>query len=169
MNEEVNPVESPSGDNDTPPPPAMRDGWHVAADGLTATLYKDNEAVIIAQDIESLAYRLGITEAQVDSLITKNNQLVNEQISGDDYRLTDFWEKAQELADRAGHCSVYDEIAEALGGPRREREYEVEFTLTQTITVMARDEDSAEEYARDMLCNYSADDLYEYEVRVDQQ
>ena len=82
--------------------------------------------------------------AQIDTLR-------NDQIMGDDYRLTDFWEKAQELADRAGHCSVYDEIAEALGGPAREREYDVTVTYSATWTVSARDEQSAIDYATEAI------------------
>ena len=166
MDNYPNPVESPSGDSDTPPPPAMRDGWHPSADNMTATLYKNNEAVIVAQDMASVAYRLDVNARQIESLNETVSRLSNEQIDGSDYRLATFWEKAQELADEAGHCSVYDEIAEALGGPAREREFEVEFTFTQTITVTARDEEGAEELARDMLSDYNADDMYEYNVTV---
>jgi hypothetical protein len=140
------PPESPSGDSDTPPPTVAPVG-----------------AIV---DHGDCVKRMTELEETISSLRGRIDILSNEQIQGSDSRLSDFWQKAQELADRANHCEVYDDIAEALGGPRREREFEVEFTFTQTITVTARDEESAEEYARDMLCNYTADDLYEYEVRV---
>lgn len=42
-----------------------------------------------------------------------------DQIRGDDPRLSDFWEEAHRVADKAGHCQIFDELCEALGGPRR--------------------------------------------------
>ena len=126
MNEQDNaPLESPSGDSDTPPP--------------TETIH----AVCLA-DISGLQATIAELRARIDTLR-------NEQIMGDDHRLTDFWEKAQELADNAGHCSVYDEIAEALGGPARERDYDVTVTYSATYTVSARDPKSAIDFATEMI------------------
>lgn len=90
-------------------------------------------------------------QVTISELRGEIDRLRNEQIMGDDHRLTDFWEKAQELADRAGHCSVYDEIAEALGGPARERDYDVTVTYTATYTVSARDPESAIDFATEMI------------------
>jgi hypothetical protein len=162
----TNEVPVPSGDTDTPPPPAMRDGWHPSADNLSVTLYKDNEPIILAQDMPSVAYRLDVMGRQIDSLNETVSRLSNEQIMGDDHRLTTFWEKAQELADNAGHCSVYDEIAEALGGPAREREFEIEFTFTYSVTVTARDDEGAVDLARELVEDTSAGDMYEYDYSV---
>lgn len=158
MDYNPSPVESPSGDSDTPPPTVepMTEGWHHSAQGFQR--YYQGNVVQTLSERQFAEYTTGLLE--------EHRKLRVEQIDGSDHRLIDFWEKAQELADNANHCEIFDQIAEALGGPRREREFEVEFTFTQTITVTARDEESAEEYARDMLCNYTADDLYEYDCRV---
>jgi hypothetical protein len=126
MNEQDNaPLESPSGDSDTPPPTA------------------DTHADCVTKMIE--------LEQVISNLRARIHTLSNEQIMGDDHRLIEFWEKAQELADRAGHCSVYDEIAEALGGPAREREYDVTVTYSARYTVTARDEQSAIDYATEAI------------------
>ncbi len=96
------------------------------------------------------------------------NRLRNEQIDGSDPRLASFWEKAQQLADQAGHCQVFDEIAEALGGPRREREYIVSITsyvtvpVSYSMTVMAPDSDVARELAEEAFSDMDASDLEDY-------
>jgi len=73
------------------------------------------------------------------------DRLRHEQISGDDPRLTEFWNKANELASNAGHCGVYDELAEELGGPGRVKTFD--FTMDVTVTVVVsgtgRDVDDA--------------------------
>lgn len=57
--------------------------------------------------------------------------LRTEQISdGGDSRLELFWEKAERIATAADFCSEYDRIAEAMNGPRREREYDVTLHIT---------------------------------------
>ena len=87
---------------------------------------------------------------------------------GDDHRLTDFWAKAQELAERANHCEIFDDMVEALGGPRRRKDFEVSvsFTVTlpvtYTVTVDAIDEDEAIESAEDLVSNMSASDFEDY-------
>lgn len=63
--------------------------------------------------------------------------LSSAQISGDDYRLTDFWETAGELAERAGYCDQYDRLCEELGGVPRSREYTVSHAITVSVSVMA--------------------------------
>lgn len=86
--------------------------------------------------------------AQVASLTDRVRQLQYSQISGDDHRLSDFWTKAQELADEAGHCEVFDNLAAQLDGPRREKEYrvmvDVTITLSVSVSVMATDSEAAE-------------------------
>lgn len=136
MNEQDNaPLESPSGDSDTPPP--------------TETIHADCVTKMADQQVT------------ISELRGEIDRLRYTQIMGDDHRLTDFWEKAQELADRAGHCSVYDEIAEALGGPAREREYDVTVTYSATYTVTARDEESAIDYATELIEDaYTVGDLH---------
>lgn len=140
------------------PTPAVSDGWHESADGLTVSLYKDNEVVIV-QTASQAAYRLNINDSTIERLTARVNTLESEQITGDDYRLADFWAKAQELADEAGHCDVFDQIAEALGGPARVKEYQVtlSFTATWSTTVEARDESDAIEQARESF-RYNADE-----------
>ena len=61
--------------------------------------------------------------------------LRNEQISADDERLTDFWERAHSVADDHGYCEVFDTIVTELGGPQREVELSVEVTMTFTVPI----------------------------------
>lgn len=100
-------------------------------------------------------------------LVAQITELRNEQIKGSDSRLTDFWAKAQELADKHNWCDEFDEIAEALGGPAREREYEVTFTYTGSYVVTARDEHDAIDAARELITDsYTIADLFEDDAEV---
>jgi hypothetical protein len=71
--------------------------------------------------------------ARVATLEAEVNRLRNEQIQGDDYRLREFWERAADLADEAGHCEVYDELATALGGEPRRQSYTVRVTYYMSL------------------------------------
>ena len=138
MNEQDNaPLESPSGDSDTPPP----------------TVNPDHT------DCKDMLYK---SQATIAELRGRIDTLANEQISGDDYRLTDFWEKAQELATKANHCDVFDEMAEALGGPRRRKGYTVTLSITGyiNIDVEAVDAEDAFEIAREMYRNGDCDNSF---------
>ena len=95
--------------------------------------------------------------AQVAILTERVTALRSEQIDGSDQRLANFWSRAQELADRAGHCDVFDDIAEALGGPGREAEFEVTISVSACVTVTARDKESAEESACEIVSNDPSD------------
>jgi hypothetical protein len=147
MNEQDNGTpEVPTGDTDTPPPTetipnGFPDGWHVDGTGFKRIYSANTVQTLDAQEFAKYT----------TSLLESHRKLVHEQIMGDDHRLTEFWEKAQELADNAGHCSVYDEIAEALGGPARERDYDVTVTYSATYTVSARDPESAIDFATEMI------------------
>jgi hypothetical protein len=70
-----------------------------------------------------------------------------------DHRLQPVWEAAHRAANDAGHCEVFDELMDEIGAPRRQRDQEIEITLTfnTTITVSATDEDEA----RDLIGNLS--------------
>lgn len=152
MNEQDNaPLESPSGDSDTPPPTEryLSRGDGLIFDNNTGNTFKGHDLTVV--ELNQLERRAMSFEHELTTALEKIRGLRNEQIMGDDHRLTEFWDKAQELADRAGHCKVYDEIAEALGGPRREREYNVHFTYTYCFTVSARDEESAIDFATEMV------------------
>lgn len=83
--------------------------------------------------------------------------LQSAQISGDDYRLTEFWNEAMALADRHGYCDQYDTLAEALGGPARSKDYEVRHELTVTVNVTAYSSQTAR--SDDDLVDWS--DLYD--------
>lgn len=142
-NENNGTPEVPSGDAETPPPTV---GIH---DNCTAKM------VELQQTIANL-------RAEINTLRT-------EQIDGSDPRLADFWEKAQRFADDGNYCEIFDQIADALGGPRRIREYEVVVSGTVTVpwsitvTVEATDEDEARENAEEKVdYRYSADDLEDY-------
>jgi len=140
MNEQDNaPLESPSGDSDTPPP--MVD---VHADCVTKLADQQVTIAELRGEIDRLRYT---------------------QIMGDDHRLADFWAKAQELAERANHCEIFDDMVEALGGPRRRKNFDVDvsFTVTipvsYTISVDAVDEEEAIESAIDMVAGMDASDF----------
>jgi hypothetical protein len=168
MNEQDNaPLESPPGDSDTPPPTVntdhapngFPDGWHVDGTGFKRIYSANTVQTLDAQEFAKYT----------TSLLNEHRKLVHEQIMGDDHRLTEFWEKAQELADRAGHCSVYDEIAEALGGPARERDYDVTVTYTATWSVSARDAQSAIDYATEAIEDaYTIGDLNVIDTYADE-
>lgn len=78
-----------------------------------------------------------------------------------DERLIPMWEEAGRIADRAGHCSVYDDLVRELGGIPREREYRVSVPVTGDVVVIVRasSEEDAEEIARGMVDADNADDL----------
>lgn len=64
-------------------------------------------------------------------------ELTNAQIQGNDHRLTDFWQRAGELAESAGYCDQYDHLCEQLGGVPRSVDYVVTHEVTVTLTVNA--------------------------------
>ncbi|KDA07167.1 hypothetical protein DC31_00030 [Microbacterium sp. CH12i] len=87
--------------------------------------------------------------AERDAMIAQRDQTLatirHEQITdGGDFRLTTFWERAGRIADAADFCQEYDRIAEAMNGPRRERDYDVTLRLTIDYDVSARGSDGDE-------------------------
>lgn len=94
--------------------------------------------------------------AEAERLAERVRALSNEQIKGGDHRLTDFWAEAQRLADQAGHCEVFDELAEALGGPRRTRSGHLHVSRVVTYTVEV---DDIEDYSEDDLDFDNADSI----------
>lgn len=92
--------------------------------------------------------------AERDAMIAQRDQTIStirhEQITdGGDFRLTTFWERAGRFADVGNFCEEYDRIAEAMNGPRRERDYNVTLRLTIDWDTTARgtDGDDAGQYA----------------------
>ena len=170
MNEQDNaPLETPSGDSDTPPPTEryLSRGDGLIFDNNTGNTFKGHDLTVV--ELNQLERRAMSFEHELTTALEKIRGLRNEQIMGDDHRLTEFWEKAQELADRAGHCSVYDEIAEALGGPARERDYDVTVTYSATYTVSARDPESAIDFATEMIEDaYTIGDLNVIDTYADE-
>lgn len=78
--------------------------------------------------------------------------LRTEQITdGSDYRLETFWERAGRIADNADFCQEYDRMAEAMNGPRRERDFDVTLRITVEWTTSRRavDGDTAGEFVLD--------------------
>lgn len=117
------------------------------------------------EELNRLWALLATARTNADQLANEVARLKTEQIDGSDPRLADFWAKAQELADKANHCEVFDQIAEALGGPSRIKEYEVtvDFYVTVpvslSISVEARDEYDACEQAIELAGGYGSSDL----------
>ena len=133
----------------------MADGWYHTAQGFQR--YYSGNIVQTLSERQFAEYTTALQESE--------RKLKFEQIMGDDPRLSDFWEKAQELADNANHCEVFDTIAEALGGPSRIKDWTVDVTLmvsvpvTYTVNCEAKNEDEAEEYAREIVRNVSSSDF----------
>jgi len=161
------PFESPAGDSDTPPPtaPVHSDGWHYTANGFER--YQDGRPIATAT-ADAIAEKLTNALELARTLGDRITRLESEQIDGSDPRLANFWAKAQELADNANHCEVFDNIAEALGGPRRTREYFVNVSgyvtvpVTYSFTVEASDPDEAREQAEELFSDMDASDLEDY-------
>jgi hypothetical protein len=177
----------PNEDSPAVEPPVASHGYE-ASDG-TGFIFRDAETYRIDGDsiaeLNRLWAQLVLRDDTIRSLKTEVDSLRYTQIKGDDPRLSDFWAEAQELATRANHCEVYDDIAEALGGPRRIREYSVTVSVPVTVwvtmstAVEASDETEAEEYAYDNFRQMSLDngsydiddaeadwDTAQYEVEV---
>lgn len=80
-------------------------------------------------------------------------------IAADDPRIAWIWKEAARLADEAGHCSEYDELAAALGVPGREGEYTVEVNfggddpVLAWFTVRAENEEAAFDKVRVIVHN----------------
>ena len=148
MNNYPNPIESPSGDSDTPPPTVAPVG-----------------AIV---DHGNCVKRMTELEETISSLRGRIDTLSNEQIQGSDSRLADFWAQAQELADNANHCEVFDQIAEALGGPSRIKDWSVSVIMMVSVPVTyevnceEKTAEDAEEYARDYVRNMSTTDLEDH-------
>lgn len=139
------------------PEQLVNEGNHYSAAYVSMWNEAHNENARRNATVDPVALTLGELDdlrAQVATLTAENDRLKLSQISGDDPRLTDFWDKANELASNAGHCSVYDELAEELGGPGRVKSYDftVDVTVTVTVTGSGRDEDAAwENVDREMI------------------
>ena len=71
----------------------------------------------------------------IQRLRVEIRQLRTEDIEASDSRLSTMWEKAGEIADRRGYCSVYDELAEELGAPTRTVDGVATITVTRTQTI----------------------------------
>jgi hypothetical protein len=161
MNEQDNVTPSgdtPPAEQETPPPtvaPSIEDGWQYNAQGFQR--YYSGNVVQTMSERQFADYTTALQESE--------RKLKFEQIDGSDSRLTDFWEKAQELADNANHCEVFDTIAEALGGPSRVKEWSVTVTMMVQVPVSyqmdteAKSAEEAEEWATDYVRSMNATDL----------
>lgn len=93
------------------------------------------ESVDLAWDLALAEQTVRNLRAEVGRLSAELTDERTRQIDGSDYRLTSFWERAGELADEAGHCQVYDELAEALGGEPRRQDYDVTVTYRFSVSL----------------------------------
>lgn len=83
-----------------------------------------------------------VLERQLQAANERIRELEQQQIKADDPRLSEFWDEAHTLANNAGHCSVYDNLVEALGGPRREKDYIMTLDVTMRVRVRSTGTDS---------------------------
>jgi hypothetical protein len=120
------------------------------------------------EELNRIWSQLVLGKDVIGALQTEVNALRTEQIVGSDPRLTDFWQTAMELADNANHCEVFDQIAEALGGPSRVKEYSVTVSfnmtvpVTVTVAVEARNEDDANDQALEMVRDQNPSEHEDY-------
>lgn len=134
-----------------PPAPAITD----RRAGFSGELERAREELAAAQ--RALAEK-------DEAIVARNRtieQLRTEQITdGGDYRLTEFWERAGRIADHADFCQEYDRMAEAMNGPRRERDYDVTLRITVewTTTRRAIDGDTAGDF---VLSDFDVTDIAE--------
>jgi len=143
----------PSGEET--PPPTVAHGYRL--DGAVLMFENNNTIRTIGgtsegvEELNRIWSELATRVETIASLRTEVDNLRYAQVKGDDPRLSDFWAQAQELANNANHCDVFDQIAEALGGPRRTREYTVTVSVSGyiTIEVEATDIDDAIEQAKE--------------------
>lgn len=158
-------TEAPT-ESEAVPPTAPLEGWVRQVDNSFG-LYKDGNTVGVMK-LEEVADYLNVRAQVIAHKNETITRLESEQIDGSDPRLADFWKKAQDLATEAGHCEIFDQIAEALGGPRRTREYLVNVTgyvtvpVTYSFTVEATDKDEANEQAQELFTDMDASDLEDY-------
>ena len=98
----------------------------------------------------------------ISNLWGRIDTLNSEQIEGSDHRLSNFWAKAQELATEANHCDVFDQMAEALGGPRRLKGYTITLAISGyiNIDVEAVDAEDAMEQASEAYRNGYVDNNF---------
>jgi hypothetical protein len=82
------------------------------------------------------------TRAEADKAEALASVAGGDNIHPDDPRVLHIWEKAHRIATGAGFCSEYDRIAEALGVPDLEQDYEgyaeVHFSGTVSVPISGR-------------------------------
>lgn len=85
---------------------------------------------------EELESALTRATERIGTLEDEARRLRFEQITdGSDHRLTEFWAKAQRVAETAGFCSEFDRIAEELGGPARRLSWSGTATYRVTVSI----------------------------------
>jgi hypothetical protein len=84
-----------------------------------------------------LATLMDIHRNDLARMVTLHERItaLSGQVTGSDDRLDDFWAEAQRIADEAGHCRIFDDLAEALDGPRRVTSGRVCVTVTMHIDI----------------------------------
>lgn len=99
-----------------------------------------------ARALATMRSRESAALAQVDQLREQLNRLSeqverlrSDQVRADDPRLSEFWEAAHQAADRAGHCQVFDQLCEELGGPRRATPGTAVVSVTFDVSVSVSD------------------------------
>jgi hypothetical protein len=165
-------------------PEALNVGWHLSEnDGLLKNFrlldqYKDSHRGWWAQNVEVLRFYDDCCEQPVEELVLAKPDVaeLQKELAEVKTRLTQAeqsrdqaWQNLDKFKERVTEvggnyatahdmCSVYDEIMEELGLPRRESEHSVTVRchFTTTVTVMARSEEDAVDVVNEnlMLVSY---------------
>lgn len=106
-------------------------------------------AVDVAWELAHAEQTVRNLRAEVGRLSAALTDERTRQIDGSDPRLSSFWERAGDLADQAGHCEIYDELAEALGGEPRRQDYDVTVTYRYSVSLTRSEADSFDLYDYD--------------------
>jgi hypothetical protein len=90
-------------------------------------------------------------------------RLMEEQVKGNDPRMSEFWAAAHDVAEEAGHCADFDNMADQLDGPRRKVTYRVVLERTVSYT-----ETCTVEVEIDRSHNVETSDLKEAAQAIDE-
>lgn len=139
---------TPTGDDGTAIPVQPQGYYRDEATGLIYYITQFSERIDLAT--ADAVQRLNALKESSDRYEAAWRIADSEITDYTDWRLERMWREAGAIADRAGHCSVYDDLVRELGGMPREREYVVTIPVNGYVTVVvtASSAEDAEELAQ---------------------
>lgn len=124
-----------------------------------ALLAMRNREAAAQKRVEEVLEELRIARERAEANQREAVRLRDEQITrGDDDRLVEFWAIAEKNANDAGFCSEYDRMADMMGGTGRERDWNIQGSITVTIPFSMNVSATSEDNARDEINDYGMSD-----------